>query len=56
MIFLYSTSYSNFFYPTTSTSFRFFPPEFNGVQSEFDSERFQDIIETFQKTFGGVPS
>ena len=52
----HSTSFFNFLYPTTSTSFRFFRSEFNGVQSEFDSERFQDIIETFQKTFGGVPS
>ena len=29
--------------------------EFNGVQSEFDSERFPDIVETFLKTFENIP-
>ena len=28
--------------------------EFNGVQSEFDSERFPDIVETFLKTFENI--
>ena len=59
MIFLYSTTpqaTTTFFTQLLRLLFASFPPEFNGVQSEFDSERFQDIIETFQKTFGGVPS
>ena len=51
----HSISFFNFLYPTTSTSFRFFRSEFNGVQSEFDSERFPDIVETFLKTFENIP-